>query len=401
MNFKNWTIVLLLLVCNYNYAQKTDIPTFGKGIFNLIGKDSTWSMKIATRVQILSVYNWEKNQNGGFINPQSDFSIRRARLKFDGFAYSPKLEYKIELGLSNQDISGGSIYTSNTPRYIYDAVLMWNFYKNFELWVGQTKLPGNIERVISSGNLQQVDRSLLNKKFNIDRDMGIQLRHETKLSKTFLIREILAISQGEGRNITVGNFGGYQYTPRLELLPFGSFERKGEYSGSDLQREESAKLLLAATYDFNNNAVKTRSNQGDYMLNDTGFYKTNISTLFIDAMFKYKGFSFMGEYAIRDAEDPIAKNSDGTATGDIVQVGSGINLQSGYLFANNWEISSRFTNIILDKSITGENIENQYTIGLSKFIVGHKLKVQTDLSYLSIDNEPNELMYRLQLDIHF
>ena len=38
---------------------------------------------------------------------------------------------------------------------------MWNFYENFELWAGQTKLPGNIERVISSGNLQQVDRSLI------------------------------------------------------------------------------------------------------------------------------------------------------------------------------------------------------------------------------------------------
>jgi hypothetical protein len=33
--------------------------------------------------------------------------------------------------------------------------------------------------------------------------------------------------------------------------------------------------------------------------------------------------------------------------------------------------------------------------------VGHKLKVQTDLSYLSEDNGSNGLMYRLQLDIHF
>jgi len=401
MNATYRTIVLLLFLVQASHAQETSNTSFGKGIFNIVGKDSTWSMTIATRMQILSVFNFEKNTNGQLINQPSDFAIRRARLKFDGFAYSPKLEYKIELGLSNQDISGGSIYTGDAPRYIFDAVLMWNFYENFEFWLGQTKLPGNIERVISSGNLQQVDRSLLNRSFNIDRDMGIQLRHKTNLTKKFLMREILAISQGEGRNITVGNFGGYQYTTRLELLPFGTFENGGDYSGADLKREENARLLLAVTYDFNNNAVKTRSNQGSYMLNDTGFFETNINSLFVDAMFKFQGFSFMGEYALRNADDAMAKNSDGTLTGDMVQVGSGLNLQSGYLFENNWEVSGRYTNVSLDEISIGERIENQYTVGLSKYIVGHKLKVQTDLSYLTVANSADELMYRLQVDIHF
>ncbi len=158
---------------------------------------------------------------------------------------------------------------------------------------------------------------------------------------------------------------------------------------------------LAVTYDHNNNAVKNRSNQGSYMTNDVGFYQTNINTLFIDAMFKYKGFSFMAEYADRDAEDPYAKNSNGSLTGDEVQVGRGLNLQTGYLFNNDWEISGRYTNIELDKIVTGNDAENQYTLGVSKYIVGHKLKVQSDISYLSIDGGTNEVMYRLQFDIHF
>ena len=58
--------------------------------------------------------------------------IRRSRLKFDGFAYSPKLKYKV-LGLSNRDISGASAFTSNSLRYILDAVLKWNFSGNFVL----------------------------------------------------------------------------------------------------------------------------------------------------------------------------------------------------------------------------------------------------------------------------
>lgn len=396
MKIKYLALGLFFSFSLYSYSQESNAPAFGKGLFNLVGKDSTWTMKIGTRMQFLTVANWDEGDDG-LTDPQLNFSIRRARLKFDGFAFSPKLKYKIELGLSNRDISGVSEFTSNAPRYILDGVLMWNFYGNFEFWMGQTKLPGNMERVISSGNLQQVDRSLLNSRFTIDRDQGIQLRHRFNLSDKFLVKEKLAISQGEGRNITSGNLGGLQQTARLELFPFGDFSA---YSGSDLKRVQTPKLMLAATFDHNQDAVKTRSNQGSYMVNDVGFFKTNINTIFVDIMYKYKGFSLMGEYAHRTAEDPIAKNSDGTPTGDEVWIGDGLNLQTGYLFPNNWEVSGRYTTINLD-DITGRNPETQYTLGLSRYIVGHKLKVQTDLSYLLVNAGTDELMYRLQVDIHF
>lgn len=398
MKLKYAALGLLLSVSCLAYAQETNAPAFGKGLFNLVGKDSTWTMKIGTRMQFLTTSTWDEGTDGGLVDSQQNFSIRRARLKFDGFAFSPKLKYKIEFGLSNRDLSGGSQFTSNAPRYVLDGVLMWNFYGNFEFWMGQTKLPGNMERVISSGNLQQVDRSLLNSRFTIDRDQGIQIRHKFNLSDKFLVKEKLAVSQGEGRNITTGNLGGFQHTARLELFPFGDFSA---YSGSDQKRVETLKLMLAATFDYNKDAVKNRSNQGSYMVNDIGFYETDINTIYVDAMFKYNGFSFMAEYANRTADDPIAKNSDGTLTGDEVQVGNGINLQTGYLFENNWEVSGRYTNINLDEAITGKNLETQYTLGLSKYIVGHKLKVQTDLSYLKLDGGTNKLMGRLQVDIHF
>tara|TARA_B110000503_G_scaffold60717_1_gene96344 strand:- start:761 stop:1969 length:1209 start_codon:yes stop_codon:yes gene_type:complete len=392
------TVICIFTFLSTN-AQESNAPKFGKGLFNLIGQDSTWSMNVGLRFQSLATSSWDAS--AGLSNPASSFLIRRSRLKFDGFAYSPKLKYKVELGLSNRDQSGASKYTSNAPRYILDAVLKWNFSGNFVLWFGQTKLPGNRERVISSANLQQVDRSLLNSRFTIDRDMGFQLRHHFNLTDTFLVKEIFSMAQGEGRNITTGNIGGHQYTTRIELLPFGNFASKGDYKGSDLKFEQDPKLALGFAYDFNNNASKTRSNQGSYMLNDTGFYSINISTLFIDAIYKHKGFSLMAEYANRDAKDPLAKNSDGSLTGDEVQIGHGLNIQTGYLLSKTVEVSGRYTNISLDKNITGKSAENQYTLGLSKYIAGHKLKVQTDLSYTDIGFKTNQLLYRLQVDIHF
>jgi len=393
------TAIVLILCIKTLSAQESNAPKFGKGLFDLKGKDNSWSMNIGARMQFLGTSTWSSNGNG-LSDQETSMLVRRARLKFSGFAFSPKLQYKIELGISNRDISGASVYTSNAPRYILDAVLKWNFHENFVLWVGQTKLPGNRERVVSSANMQLVDRSLLNSRFNIDRDMGVQLRHHFNVSENFIIKEAFSIAQGEGRNVTTGNLGGLQYTTRVELLPFGDFTSKGDYSGGDLKREENLKWAFAASYDLNNNAVKNRSNQGSYMTNDTGFYQTNITTLFVDTMLKYKGFSFMGEYAFRDAADPLAKNSDNSLTGDKVLTGNSLNLMSGYLFKNNWELSGRYTNVTYDQFLS-KGAENQYTIGLSKYIAGHKLKVQSDVSYLDVVNKTNQLMYRLQVDIHF
>ena len=394
-------ILITLFVMTYSlYGQEVTTSKFGKGLLNIEAKDSTFSMNISARMQFLTSSIWSESDDS-FGSPESNFLVRRARLKFKGFAYSPKLTYKLELGLSNRDISGANQFTSNAPRYILDAYVRWNFYKNFTLQAGQGKLPGNIERVISSGDLAMVDRSILNSKFNIDRDLGVQLRHHFKLSENFIVKEIFAISQGEGRNITAGNLGGHQYTGRIEVLPFGNFKSKGDYRGADLEREQTPKLLIGVVYDLNNDAVKSRSNQGSYLETTDGFYKTDVNTLFFDTHFKYRGFSIMAEYADRDADDPVAKNSDDSLTGDVVNIGNATNFQMGYVMPSNLSVTGRYTNINFDSIVTSNNKITQYTLGLSKYVAKHKLKVQTDITYEDSVSSNDKIVYRLQFDIHF
>jgi hypothetical protein len=331
---------------------------------------------------------------------EHDFLVRRSRFKFDGWAYHPSIKYKMEFGLTNNDISGASEFTKGAPRLILDAVVKWGFAPGWELWAGQTKLPGNIERVISSANLQFVDRSMLNSKFNIDRDMGIQLRHKSKFGG-MVTKEKFAISQGEGRNITVGNVGGLQYTARFEALPLGEFKKKGDYMGSSTVRESSPKLMLAYTFDHNSNAVKTRSNMGSYMyLTDGGLYETDITTHFVDLAFKFQGLSIMSEWSSRSAQNPIAVNLDGTETGDIVSVGQAFNFAVGQFISEKVEVAARYTTINYDE-VTGIDNPTQYTLGLNKFVVGHKLKVQTDLSYTTKAGEADGLMFRTGFELHF
>ena len=379
-------------------AQEVTAPRFGKGLLNISGKDNTWSMNFAARVQYLTTTTWMK-KNQGYSSPESNSLIRRSRLKFKGFAYHPNLTYKLELGFSNRDISGGSNYTSNSPRIIIDASVRWKFNKNLWIQFGQAKLPGNIERIISSSKLALVDRSILNSKFNIDRDFGLQMRYKFNLSKKFVVKETFAISQGEGRNVSKGNLGGHQYTARIDLLPFGNFKSDGDYSGDDIEREKKPKLLVGVAYDYNNDSVKTRGNTGNYMETTTGFFKTDIKTLFVNSHFKYMGLSFMGEYANRSSDDAISKSSDGSLTGDIVSDGSAINFQIGYVTPSNVAMTTRFTNIKFKDIIY--NDREQLTIGLSKYFVKHKLKIQSDLTSEKSINDKNKIFYRLQFEIHF
>ena len=395
------TILLCALASLSLYSQEISDTKFGKGLINFTAKDSSFSVRFAPRIQFRANTFWQ-HDGEEYTGPEHRFLIRRARLKFDGWALSPKLIYKIELGLSNNDISGGNFYTGDSPRYILDAVLKWNFYENFVLWAGQTKLPGNVERVISSANLQLIDRSILNSRFNLDRDIGFQLHHKIKIGEKFVIKEKFALSQGEGRNITVGNIGGLEYTGRLEIIPFGEFLNKGDYFQSDLEREPTPKLMLGAVYDVNNNAVRTRSNLGNFMeLSDGSLYETDISTVFFDAVFKYRGLSIMAEYANRDADEPLARvQGENDAVEYRVLEGSGINLQTSYLFKSFYEITGRYSRNDYTE-ITNVADAEQFTLGGSKYIVGHKLKVQADVNYAQLDNAEDFISFRTGFEFHF
>lgn len=400
-----FTLLTCVITLSFLNAQEISDTKFGKGLINFTAKDSSFSIKFAPRFQVRSISSWDYDGDQ-YESAEHNFLVRRARLKFDGYAYNPKIRYKIELGLSNRDISGASEFNRNTSRIILDAVIMWNFAENFELWAGQTKLPGNIERVVSSANLQLINRSLLNSFFNLDRDVGIQLRHKTNLGGKFLMREKVAISQGEGRNVTEGNLGGLQYTARVEFLPFGAFKSKGDYVQADLKREQTPKLMLTATYNLNQDAVRERSGLGSYMFRDdhtssnVSLHETDVTTYFVDTMFKYKGFAFMGEYAKRTAKNAVARNLDGTKTGDVVLIGNSFNGQASYVFKNNYEVTGRYTTVNYE-AITAALPLKQYTLGVSRYVVGHKLKVQSDISHTTVDGNNSNIMFRLGFDIHF
>ena len=391
-------IALILVMSSQSHAQ-FNAYKFGDGI-KVTAQDSSFYMKFGFRFQNLAMVSWKSTDDGTKL--ASNFLVRRARLKFNGYAVTPKLTWKMELGLTNRDIGGGIGSEFNkAANVVLDAYAAYTFHKNWTIQFGQSKLPGNRERVISSANLQLVDRSRLNSRLNIDRDVGLQLKHKWHLATNFIVKEVFAFTQGEGRNVTGGHYGGYSYTGRVELLPFGSFAAKGDYIGSAIKREATPKLAIGASYNLNKNAVRSRGQLGSFIKDAEGNYRgKDLKTFFADLMFKYQGLSVAVEYADKTTHDNIP-----TVLDDRQQIigtfytGSAFVLQAGYMFDNQMELVVRYNQMNPDELVA--NHETRWTVGFNKFFVGHKLKIQTDLTGIRPEGANNTILWRTQMDIHF
>ena len=115
-----WSVVLLFATFSLvaQSSAKEQLPNvelkFGKGL-QVLAADSSMALKIGFRFQ--SLFNSERSLEDG-ADWQSNFLIRRARLKFDGWAFKPNFVYKVELALSNRDLKSSSDFeeTSEAPK---------------------------------------------------------------------------------------------------------------------------------------------------------------------------------------------------------------------------------------------------------------------------------------------
>ncbi|MBM3426664.1 MAG: porin, partial [Bacteroidetes bacterium] len=249
-----FSLVLSQSIMAQNESDERSLIQVQKGIG--FTKDSLYSLNLRFRLQNRLGFRTESGEDLSF--EKMDFRVRRLRVRLDGFVFNPRIQYYIQLGFSksDMDLDGGEV-----AQPIRDAILYYHFTPNFYVGMGQAKLPGNRERVISSGNLQFAERSIANSFFTLDRDFGVFAYYTLPTQGKAVYQFKGAITAGEGRNPSVGD-RGLSYTGRMEVLPFGKFKNGGDYSEGDLDLEPRPKLSLGASYNFNESGSRARGQLG-------------------------------------------------------------------------------------------------------------------------------------------
>lgn len=382
----------------------------GKG-FSFASKDGRFSIQVRGRVQLR--YDFEHpNVEGEPIDHVAQ--LRRVRLVLMGNVFSPNIKYHFQFGFSPRDMTNDlpSDPTSIRRNPLRDARIEFDRIRDFNVWVGQFKVPFSRQRVLSSSNMNMVDRSIVNADFNLDRDIGIEAFSKDVGGLGHKLAYYVGVFMGEGRNAFELSDPGLLYVARFEVNPFGKFD---DYVEGDLARSNKPGLSIGAAYAFQDRAHPARGVVGDAPA-DGG--TTDFHHATADVMFKLQGFSLLAGAHLRRGFNRV----NGGAVDDMgvaiptVAARSGLAwyAQAGYLVPKiPLEFVARY-GMIRKFEFAGDPSSQRNAdeagVGINYYFVGHDLKLQLD--YFRLWDETMGVGYadqakhgtdriRLQLQVYF
>jgi phosphate-selective porin len=311
--------------------------------------------------------------------------VQRARIKVGGFAYRPYIKYYLEYDFPSS------------------YLLNWEFtfakFKAVQFKLGQWKIKYNTERFISSGKQQFADRSISNRYFTYDRQIGVEILGTIFDNTPFSSSYNLGIFNGDGRMAEDEDghlmlFGRYQWN-------FTGKEPKMSFC--DIKQTDRAAGFLSVSYVHNQSAYTRFSSDGGGSI--TGFElgigdQYIINQLGFELFFKYKGFSLMSENHIKKIDDTVNKEKS-ELTGGYAMAGYFPNAAFNF-FPKNLEIIFRYA--LVNNSKFVQNSIEEYSFGLNWFFKSHLNKLTFDVSFLNNENfnaKEDNLRIRLQWDVSF
>lgn len=288
-------IFISTLLISPSLAQQQDAGTkislSSESGFYVQSADDFMGFRISTRLQQQAgLYASLDHQNA----VETDFLIRRARLRVHGFFYEKKLAYFVQIQMDK-----GQVLLSN-------AEFCWKPTDRLTLNFGQLWPVGARQFRTASGSLQMIDRSSVTRFFTPGYDLGVSSRYDISLASNFMLKSYASITHGEGMNVATAS-GGFAYAGRVELLPLGNFTKHRDYSESDVFGEPSPKLSFGASLHYNQDANlllggATQAASWQNQPND-------ISTYSVDALYKHQGFSLLAEFIHRELQQNKIPNS--------------------------------------------------------------------------------------------
>ena len=349
--------------------------------------DNKFLMRVQWRLQ----FRFEsQSETPLFFIPEEDvldgsFNVQRARLKVGGYAFQPYIKYYLEYDFP-------SAYLLN-----------WEFtfarLKYIQFKLGQWKIKYNTERFISSGKQQFVERSVSNRYFTFDRQIGIEALGDLFDGKIASSSYNFGLFNGNGR-MAQNDDGKFLWFARYQWN-FSRHPMKMSYC--DIDRVKKPQGFLAFSYAHNKSAFTRFSSDGGgelpgYAPGDKQQYK--IDQYNAELMLKYRGLSVTSENHVKNINDQIL---------DRVSLLHGGYYQAGYFFSDlvkfvpkQLEFIVRYAYVSNDE-LFDINI-NEYSFGFNWFFKGHLSKLTADFSYVENQdfvNDEDNFRFRIQWDVSF
>jgi hypothetical protein len=433
-------VFIYSFIINFNYSQDIILGDYIPGN-GLVFSSTDQNYKVVLRGYSQSLFESKTrsfdSSNILDNNVYNRFRARRVRLRLSGNQLFPGFSYRLQVDLA-QSVEGDGELSG----LLLDAWVGYNITKKLKIIFGQKATPtDNLSVQMASNSLQLPERSRLTSAFASIREVGLFMEGKFKTGKKSVFKSMLCITNGDGSNTLSNDFGGLKYGARINFLPFGTFRNFGQFRQVDMVRELSPKLMLGINGSYNVGMSSRRGREnGDFLFynitnSDTSLRLPNYLKTGADLLFKYRGFSLIAEFIMTKAfiSDDITTRNDrygnpedlttnfrGYSAEEYVRtqlmMGSGINLQAGYLFKNLFSIDGRFTSLNPDEysfmnNTSFYNRNKYYTIGISKyFSKNYSYKIQASYTLVddatirdlsSVDYRGSENILRLMVQIAF
>ncbi len=340
----------------------------GKGL-EFKSKDGRFALATSLRFGFMYSY---KNDPALTEQSHHNFEIRRFRTVFSGNLFGAKNKYFLQLAFAPREMDVRDGVVHGTP--VYDAYLQFEQLRDLNLRIGQYRVMYTRERNIADVNPLLIDRSLANGEFNVDRDIGLDIRSED-LGGIQKLKYYAGVFMGEGRDYNRASDAGFMYVGRFDVLPLGLFD---DYDASDLWRLQKLRVSFGIAYAYNDRAKKDRGVLGAAPA-DGG--TTNYQNATTDVMIKYAGWSLEGGYMWRQGKRNPGSAVDETGmpiAAVAARNGHGWLVQTAMLIPRTRvEPALRYSGY---RGIGVTSIPDRDEVGggLNYYFFGHNLKLQVD-----------------------
>lgn len=397
--------MLLISISLYSQDVRVSSYNFGEGLKFTTGEGH--EIKISSYFQ---PYFETKQYTEADADAANRFRMRRARFRIDGESANKRFNYRFQF-----DLTGNGEFEEQQGAYLLDAVVNYELTKQIRVSFGQrATYTDNRELFMNSNALQLIERSRLTSAFASIREFGLFVNGSFKTGGNSLLRPYFVLTNGDGGNVFTKDFGGLKVGGRLDFLPFGTFSNFGQFNQPDMMRELTPKFVIGAVFSHNNGMSSRRGRASGsilYLDANNEFSLPDFTKYGIDFLFKYKGFSALGEYVKTAATVPTditqRVRNDGSTSTDFsvnnlqdeesyvkgrMMLGEGFNIQAGYLFKSSYSFDARYTFLKADENsflnnATFYNRPHNYTVGISKYLSrNYGAKIQTSFTYVDGTN---------------